>query len=586
MTEFRAAPSEGVWPAPAGAGQTVTLADAAIFFRQQFWLIVGAVAATAALGVFYVLTTPAEYVGRAELLIEPGKQRALWQDSGVVDLTIDSAQVESQVEVLQSERIANSVIAALDLINDPEFRKSGSEYERQRAALAQFENALSARRVGQSYVIEVSFRSRDPEQSARIVNAISDAYLRDQQQAKRDVAQQSAQWMEDQITDLGVQLNAAAAAAQEFRVSHGITEFGNNNQPQLIDKLTQLEAKAQAYRKVYESLLERFTENQQQASYPISNARVITSASRPLVKAYPKSKLVLLLSILVGVVLGIAAAAARVMLDGSVRSAKQVRQALGLAVLGSLPRCRAEPGNAGAGLVEVVDAPLSPYSEAMRNLKISLQHARGDGPGCRLGVLSLLPGDGTGTVAVNLAALFEASGTRTLLVDADLRERRLTRRLTPDIGIGLIEALRDGTDGALVYERRTKSHLLPVAGGAPVLNSPDLLASPALQSLLSRLSEKFAAILVDLPALQRAGDARAVAPLLDGCILVVRHGHTPLRALEDAVELLRADNVTLFGVVITDVSEDIPPLFGVHLDQVWEIDYAEYFQRLARVGSR
>jgi Mrp family chromosome partitioning ATPase/capsular polysaccharide biosynthesis protein len=588
MFDTPTARADDAWALSAGAAPTVTLGDAKIFLRQQFWLIAGAVAVMVSVGTLHVLLTPSEYVARADLLIEPGKQQALWQTSGIVDLTIDNAQVESQVEVLQSERIATDVIAKLDLINDPEFRKSGTDYERQRAALVEFENALSARRIGQSYVIEVSYRSRDPEKSARITNAVTDAYLRDQQQAKRDVAQQASQWMENQITDLGVQLNTAAAAVQAFRVSRGISETGVGNQPQLIDKLTELEAKAQAYRRVYEGLLERFTENQQQASYPVSNARVITSASRPLVKTYPKTKLVLLLSILGGLVAGIACGGIRCILDGTVRSAKQVRQSLGLTVLGSLPSYRADltDGSRADGGVEVIDAPLSPFSEAMRSVKISVQHACGAKSGCCLGVLSLLPGEGRSTVAINLAALFEAAGAKTLLVDADLRDRGLTQRLAPDARSGLVEALRGGAVDALLYERKTKTHFLPVAGSPAIANSADLLGSPALPALLPRLKEKFATILVDLPALQRTGDARVVAPLLDGCVLVVRHGYTPLRALDDTVDLLRSDNISLFGVVISGVVEDIPSLFGVHLHQVRKSDYAKYFSHLAQLASR
>jgi Mrp family chromosome partitioning ATPase/LPS O-antigen subunit length determinant protein (WzzB/FepE family) len=592
MLDTPVPPAESAWPMPTERVQTVTLADALVFLRQQFWVIAGTVAVLLILAILYVVVTPSTYVGRAELLIEPEKQPALWQANGTVDLTMDSAQVESQVEVLQSERIASDVIAKLGLINDPEFRTSGSDYERQRAALSHFENALSARRVGQSYVIEVSFRSRDPQKAAQITNAVTDAYLRDQQQARQDVADQASQWMESQIADLGVQLNTAAAAAQEFRVSHGITEVsGNNGQPQLIDKLTQLETKAEAYRKVYEGLLEHFTEDRQQASYPVSNARVITSAAQPLGKTYPKTKLILLLAILAGLVVGIAIAAARVMLDGSVHSVKQLRQALGLTVLGALPKQRIEPLPHGqsSDRVEVVDAPLSAFSEALRNVKFSVQRASGSRSGCRLGVLSLRPEDAKSTVAVNLAALFAASGSNTLLVDADFQDRRLSRRAAPTAPIGLAEALREGDPSdTLLVDLKTNTHVLPVGSRTPVANPSDLLDTPALPALLAKLRDRFATIIVDLPALQSASGARAVAPLLDGCIIVAVHGRTPLRALEDAIDVLRGDNVSLFGVVIVDASDDIPPLLGVHLDEMRDFDYVNWAhsmqQRLRRAG--
>ena len=330
MADTPFTPADAAWPAGANGVETVTLADAFVFLRRQFWLIVGITAVVVALATAYVVLAPAEYVARAALLIEPGKQRALWQNSGLVDLTIDNAQVESQVEVLRSENIANEVIGKLRLIDDPEFRASGTEYERQRATLGRFEDALTARRVGQSYVIEVAFRSRDAAKAARIANAVTAAYLHDQQQAKEDVAKQASEWVEAQITDLGVKLNTAAAEAQQFRVSHGINETsGNNGQPQLIDKLTLLESKAQAYRKMYEDLLERFTESQQQALYPVSNGRVITSAAQPLHESYPKTKLVLLLALLSGLVLGIAAAALRARFDGGMRSPKPLRPSAG-----------------------------------------------------------------------------------------------------------------------------------------------------------------------------------------------------------------------------------------------------------------
>ena len=41
------------------------------------------------------------YVATAQLMIEPAKQQLLWQDNSMLDLTVDNAQVESQVEILR-----------------------------------------------------------------------------------------------------------------------------------------------------------------------------------------------------------------------------------------------------------------------------------------------------------------------------------------------------------------------------------------------------------------------------------------------------------------------------------------------------
>lgn len=573
------------WPA-VHASEPITLSDAVTFIRRRFWSIAGSVGVLVALAILYVLTTPAQYVAQAQLLIEPAKQQALWAHTDHIDTNLDNAQVESQVQVLLSERIGNAVIAKLHLADDPEFRSSGSPYQQRRATLDKFEGDLSARRVGQSYVIQIAFRSRDPEKAARITNAVTDAYLRDQQDARQATAEEASQWLENQIVKLGSELNTAAAAVQKYRVSHGISDTGANGQPQLIDKLTELEARAGAYRKVYEGLVERFTANQEQSSFPVSDARVITPASQPLAKAYPKAKLILLLAILGGLLIGIAIAAVQSLLDDAVQSARQVRQRLGLPVLGTLPACPAphadEPSPADG--VAVVDAPASPLSEAVRNVGLSVQNRYPGGAVGTLGVVSLYPGEGASTVALNLAALFAAGGTDTLLVDADIRARGLSRRLVPAARHGLADVLHETADPPFVYDPHAGIHILPLAGNAAEFAAPP--SGPAMRDLLSALRRRFGTIIVDLPALSHAVDARAIAPLLDRCLIVAAHGRTPVSAIEEAVEVLRSDGAPLLGLVINRVSDGIPPLFGIDLDRVGNSLYARLLARTARAASR
>jgi len=564
------------WASEQAATQQVSLAELVPTIKRSFWVIAGCVFAAVLLALFYIAITPSSYVATAQLLIGSGKQPYLLQDN-VVDLTIDNAQVESQVEVLRSERVANDVVGALGLEHDPDFRSddASTDYERHRIALARFRDGLSTRRVGQSYVIEVSFRSTDPDKAARITNAITAAYIRDQLSAKTDVAQQASQWMQERVTELSAKLNTAAAAVQKFRAENGISDNNTNNQPRLIDKLTGLEAQAQAYRKLYESFLQKLTENQQQESYPVSNARVITEASTPLAKTYPKSKLILLLSVLLGLIAAAAVAAIRSVLDGSVRNAKQIRQVLGLDWLASLPTYR--QNDAAAGHVEALDAPFSPFSDAIRGIKVSLQNASRGKPVLCLGVMSLLPGEGKSTLAANLAALFAASGSKTLLIDADCCAPSLGRRLAPATQRGLVEALRDGPEESITLDPKTEAFILPLSHPERLTNSADLLASPAMKELLAQLAAGFAIVIFDLPPLSRAVDARVLGPQLDQCILLVEWGRTPLEQLKEVVDLLRAEQIPVLGTIINKVEDGVPPLFGWRPADLRQLRQSGYF---------
>src|SRR5579884_1131295 len=111
-------------PAPdGGAAETnlVTLASILPFLYRNAGTIAVATAIAFLIGVFYVATTPRAYVATAELLIEPKKEPSFWNRQGVIDFTIDNAQVESEIAILRSERVAAAVIGELHLADDPEF---------------------------------------------------------------------------------------------------------------------------------------------------------------------------------------------------------------------------------------------------------------------------------------------------------------------------------------------------------------------------------------------------------------------------------------------------------------------------------
>ena len=95
------------------------------FVRRQFPIFVFVFACAIGLGLVYLFTTPASYTSHAMLLIDSSKLRILQQEAPMGDIPIDTAQVETQVEILKSENIGLSVIKDLKLTDDPEFVGTG-----------------------------------------------------------------------------------------------------------------------------------------------------------------------------------------------------------------------------------------------------------------------------------------------------------------------------------------------------------------------------------------------------------------------------------------------------------------------------
>ncbi len=189
-------------------------------------------------------------------MIDAHKLQVFQQQSILGDVPIDTAQVESQIEVLKSENVASAVIKNLRLTEDPEFVGSGggllgtlfgfvlspfgfdqdpaaSEYELNRRAVRAFQDRLSVRRAGLSYVIQIRFQSYDPERAAQIVNAVADAYIVDQLEAKYQATKRASVWLQDRIKELRDQVSAAERAVVEFKAKNDIVSTGGTDKPLL-----------------------------------------------------------------------------------------------------------------------------------------------------------------------------------------------------------------------------------------------------------------------------------------------------------------------------------------------------------------
>src|ERR1700688_3065556 len=98
-------------PEEAGVGEMVSFATGII--RRQWLLLLVVPLITIAIGAIYLAVTPPTYTAKAQIIIDRGKSSFLQQQSIVGDVPIDSAQIENQISILESERIASLTVKKL-----------------------------------------------------------------------------------------------------------------------------------------------------------------------------------------------------------------------------------------------------------------------------------------------------------------------------------------------------------------------------------------------------------------------------------------------------------------------------------------
>src|SRR5713226_7158829 len=332
-------------------------------------------------------------------------------------------------------------------------------------------------------------------------------------------------------------------------------------------RLRELETAANTYRGIYETFLSRFTQSVQQQSFPSTEARVVTVATPPRAPSSPKIPLTIALATLCGLGLGIMLAFAREQMNRQIHTRAQIEKLLGtscLAVLPAFPQKRPvlrKPHGAtrDSGAFRQISevAPFSATAEALRYIKVAIDlHPTG---GKVIGIVSALPGEGKTTVATGFAAFVAKSGSRTLLIDADLRNPSMTRALGYVNAPGLVNMVADKSDFAdlVITDSKFKFDFLPSSTRMKPSNSSDILNSPTMKEMLRAAKNDYDYVLVDLPPILPVVDVKAVAHLFDAFVLVVEWGSTSTDEILKAVNASPIIAERLLGTVLNKANEAV-----------------------------
>src|SRR5262245_14830297 len=230
-----------------GVGELVDFALG--FLRRQYLLILILMLLGGAVGVIFLKITPPTYTAHAKIIIAPHRSQFIQQQSIFADAPIDNAQMESQIQILQSKAIVGSVVEKLKLADDPEFvsppvglirrvlqvlttstaepkldatSTAEPKLDATETAMATLTDRLTFKRVGLSFLIEIGASSRSPDKSERIANAVAAAFIDDQQKTKHQANRIASTWLQERLQQLSEQSTTAERAVVEFKQQNNI----------------------------------------------------------------------------------------------------------------------------------------------------------------------------------------------------------------------------------------------------------------------------------------------------------------------------------------------------------------------------
>jgi succinoglycan biosynthesis transport protein ExoP len=504
-----------------------------------------------------------------------GRLQELEAKSKAAALAAEQFRAEKGLTAARGELISEQQLSDLNsqlIIAQADTARARAKYEQYQAIVDSgpekaVENAaITSDQPGDSVIGKLKARYLGVTKRER---EITGAFGSDHQQAvalrreQEDVTRQIFHELEQLTSGYRNEYEVARSREMSLRENVELLSGKSSSAGQSMVQLRELEQKATALSTLYQSFLARYQEAAQQRSFPITKVRVISEATLPKTPYSPRAPIVLALSLVLGLFMGAGFGALNEFRERFFRLGEDVRSDLGLKFLGYLPifgssrRRNVTHGGEGDFMLTghrrmAIDAPASSFAETLRNAKIASDVVL-QGVGCKvIGVVSVLPGEGKSTVAANFAGLLAANGSRTLLIDGDLRNPSLSRGMPVPAQHGLIDAIvgKQPWQSLLKIDRETRLAMMPAVVHSQFAHTSELLASKGMKSFIDAAHKIFDYVVIDLPPLGPVVDAKAFEPLADGFILVAEWGETPRALVRSTLQSEPQIAAKILGVVL------------------------------------
>ncbi|MGE5402092.1 MAG: GumC family protein [Ignavibacteriales bacterium] len=355
------------------------------------------------------------------------------------------------------------------------------------------------------------------------------------------------------VLETEVKYHALSASYKELNGIVAEYEGKFNSLPKRTIDLARLEREKGETEKLYLLIQEKFQEAMINEQSTPGNVLIIDPARLPLEPFKPNRKMIVLVGVVLGLVMGAGFVLVRNYMDNTIQTPEDI-QNMNINLLGWVPSIDYLQNSNGREFEFIVaKKPDSIPSEAYRALRTRILFAKVGRDAIKtILITSGSPREGKTVTAVNIAGSFAQSGRKTVLMDCDLRKPRIAKIFNQQKSPGFTDYIFENASYDEIIRPTELKDMYYIASGTIPPNPSEILGSHEMSVFLQKLRADFDMIVLDSPPVLAVTDAEILSRAADGTILVSSAGVTEIDVMKKSVELLEHNDGTFIGVLLNN----------------------------------
>jgi tyrosine-protein kinase Etk/Wzc len=563
-------------------------------------------------------TVPPNWLGK-NLILTAGKQghfRLIYEDELVLE-----GEVGKPVSKQLGDKQQFVTIFVSLLKSRPETRFILMRQSEGEAISLLKENITVTEKGKKTGILELTMESISPDSAVQTLNEVANIYVRQNVEQKSAEAQKTLEFLDKQLPQLKQQLEAATIALNDYRTRHGSIDLDvetksvlkgvvelqtqitllqqkrdelrqkfteshpsvvaidkqiarlqgqmNSNDkkievlPETQQVILRLARDVQVSTELYTALLNNTQTLRVSKAGTVGNVRIIDYAVLPTEPIKPKKALIVAVSLILGLILGVALAFIRKSLHRGVEDPDLIERQLNIPVYATIPhsaqqlkintKLKKNP-QSNEPCILALENNDDLAIESLRSLRTTLHFAFLEARNNIVMITGPSPGVGKSFVSINLAAVLADAGKKILLIDGDLRKGLINKTLGVSREQGLSEFISNTITLDEAIHKISIANFDFIATGSIPPNPSELLLHERFGNFLENISKHYDHVIIDSPPILAVTDAAIIGRMASATLMVIRAGQHPLRELEQSTKRLLQAGVDIKGIVFNDVT--------------------------------